>query len=137
MENNDALAFLGLARRAGKLAVGADEASAMCSSGKARLVVMSSDVAGNTKRWLEQAAQAKEIPLVPLSCTKDELGGALGAGGCACAAVCDTGFAISLCRKLGLNELEESLKDRQQREKRRKAKKLAGKGKADISKRGN
>lgn len=53
-----------------------------------------------------------------------------------CAAVCDTGFAISLCGRLGLREQEEVLRLRQEREKRRKAKKLAGKSGADTPKRG-
>ena len=64
------------------------------------------------------------------------VGGAVGVGGCAAVAVCDIGFAVSLCGKLGLPKLEEEMKLKLERQKRRKAKKLAGRDKHDTSKRG-
>lgn len=131
-----ALSFIGLMKKAGALAVGAENAVESCLGGRGKLIITASDIADNTASWLSETAMRKEIPIVAIGWDKALLGGALGVGECACAAVCDTGFAISLCGRLGLREQEEVLRLRQEREKRRKAKKLAGKSGADTPKRG-
>ena len=118
MEKSEILTLLGLMRRSGHLAVGAD------------------DAAGNTVRWMESAGQQKEVPILRPGFDKQALGEALGVGTCSAAAVCDTGFAIALSRKLEMEELTARLEEKLEREKRRKAKKLAGKGRAGSTKRG-
>lgn len=132
---NAVFSFLGLMKKAGALAVGAENAVESCLGGRGKLIVTAKGVSRNTLSWLKETAERKEIPIAAMECDMAGLGGALGVGECACAAVCDTGFAISLCGKLGLGEQEEALRLRQEREKRRKAKKLAGKA-ADTPKRG-
>jgi len=123
------LGFLGLMRRAGALAVGAEDAFDAARENKARVLLMAGDVAKNTVSAMHNAAAQKEagIPLVKLDCTKRELGSALGVRECAALAVLDTGFALALCKKLEQTELIADLEARLEREKKRKAKKEARK----------
>ena len=106
--NEQVLGFLGLMRRAGALAVGAEDAFDMARENKARILMTASDSAANTVSAMKNAAAQKEegIPLVKLECTKRELGAALGVKECAALAVLDTGFALALCQKLELEEGE-------------------------------
>lgn len=134
MDNNELLTFVGLMRRAGHLAVGADDVAESCLKGRARLVLLPQDASANTVKWMEAASEHKEVPILRHGFTKQELGEALGVGSCAAAAVCDTGFAIALSQKLEMADLTAQLEQKLAREKRRKAKKLAGK--ANSSKRG-
>ncbi|MDD6315724.1 MAG: hypothetical protein PUB63_01740 [Clostridia bacterium] len=136
MEKSEILTLLGLMRRSGHLAVGADDAAESCARGRARLLLLPDDAAGNTVRWMESAGQQKEVPVLRPGFDKQALGEALGVGTCSAAAVCDTGFAIALSRKLEMEELTARLEEKLEREKRRKAKKLAGKGRAGSTKRG-
>ena len=123
------LGFLGLMRRAGALAVGAEDAFDAARENKARVLLMAGDVAKNTVSAMHNAAAQKEagIPLVKLDCTKRELGSALGVRECAALAVLDTGFALALCKKLEQTDLIADLEARLEREKKRKAKKEAKK----------
>ena len=136
MEKSEILTLLGLMRRSGHLAVGADDAAESCARGRARLLLLPDDAAGNTVRWMESAGQQKEVPILRPGFDKQALGEALGVGTCSAAAVCDTGFAIALSRKLEVEELTARLEEKMAGEKRRKAKKLAGKGRAGSTKRG-
>lgn len=123
------LGFLGLMRRAGALAVGAEDAFDAARENKARVLVMAGDVAKNTVSAMHNAAAQKEegIPLIKLDCTKRELGTAVGVKECAALAVLDTGFALALCQKLDKADLIPALEQRLEREKKRKAKKEARK----------
>lgn len=134
MDMNEILTFIGLVRRSGHLAVGAEDVAESCLKGKARLVLLPNDTAANTVKWMEAAVERKEVPILRPGMTKKDLGEALGVGSCAVAAVCDTGLAIALSKKLEMAELTAQLEQKLAREKRRKAKKLAGK--ANSPKRG-
>ncbi len=136
MDNSELLSYLGLMRRAKVLACGAEDAAAACQGGRGRIALLSADASPHTVKWMREACEHKQVPVLTLDCTTNDLGGALGVGACAAAAVCDTGFALSLAEKLALPELGELMRQRMAREKKRKAKKLAGKGKSDTSKRG-
>ena len=134
MDKNEILTFVGLMRRSGHLAVGADDVAESCLKGRARLILLPTDASSNTVKWMEDASQRKEVPVLRPGISKRELGEALGVGECAAAAVCDTGFAIALSKKLEMADLTAQLEQKLAREKRRKAKKLAGK--ANSTKRG-
>ena len=123
------LGFMGLMRRAGALAVGAEDVFDAARENKARVLVTASDAAKNTGDAIHNAAARREepLPILRLPCTKKELGSALGVRECAAVAVLDTGFALALCKKLEQAELIASLEQRLAREKKRKAKKEAGK----------
>ena len=127
--NEQVLGFLGLMRRAGALAVGAEDAFDVARENKARMLMIASDSAANTVSAMKNAAAQREegIPLIKLDCTKQELGAALGVKECAALAVLDTGFALALCQKLELDDLIPQMEERLAREKKRKAKKEAKK----------
>ena len=59
------LAALGLALRGGNLAVGEEPVAEACRTGKARVVLLASDAAGNTARRATRLA-GENVPLVLL-----------------------------------------------------------------------
>lgn len=122
--NDAVLGFLGLIRRAGAMALGAEDAYDAARLGKARLLAVASDASANTRSGMQNARGERDVPLLPLDESKGRLGEALGVKECAAFAVLDTGFALSLCEKLGENETAELLRARLEREKKRKSKKL-------------
>ncbi len=127
--NEQVLGFLGLMRRAGALAIGAEGVYDAARENKARMILVASDGAANTRSAMENAAAQREerIPLIVSGCTKRQLGAALGVRECVAAAVLDTGFALALCRKMELADLIPKMEERLEREKKRKAKKVAKK----------
>ena len=131
MQSSDVLVFLGLIRRAGRLAIGIENSADACHSGKARLAVFACDASEGSLSPLKRLCLEKGVLTVSPGFTKAELGGALGIGECSAAAVTDTALAVGICRKLGLKEHTAGLEAKLEREKRRKAKKTA-----KISKRG-
>ena len=92
------LTLLGLALRAGKLAVGEEPVRLALQEGKARTVFLAQDASDHTRRKLEP--KLGEVPLTPIPATKAELGRALGRESCAICAVTDKGFAQSLSQRL-------------------------------------
>jgi len=133
---NRELSLLGLASKAGKLAIGDEAVSDVIRHGKARLVVIASDAADNTKRRFEIDPGEYHCKRVEIPATKAELGGALGRSTCAVCALCDIGFAASFLRILTnaypedaqLKEMYEKINSRAEeindarREKRREEK---------------
>ena len=85
------LSLLGLAKRAGRLAVGNDAVSEALHTGRARLLILAEDAAENTVRRFSN--RHGEVPLRTLPCSKETLGSAIGYKSCAAAAICDEGFA--------------------------------------------
>ncbi len=122
--NPTILPFLGLMRRAGALAVGAESAFDAAREKKLPLLALANDAGENTRSAMANAANLAEGPLITLPCAKSELGRALGVGECAALAVLDTGFALALCKKLLLDEETGLMEARLAREKKRKAKKM-------------
>lgn len=123
----EGLGFLGLMRKAGALALGAENAFDAARTGKARVLCIAKDASRNTSDGIRNAQSLREVPLLTLDAEKAALGQALGCGECAAFAILDTGFALSLCKKLGKTDVIPALEERLQREKKRKAKKDAKK----------
>ncbi|MBP5303842.1 MAG: ribosomal L7Ae/L30e/S12e/Gadd45 family protein [Clostridia bacterium] len=99
--------MLGLAKRAGRLAVGFDAAIKAAKAHKATLAVCAKDISEKTKK--EWQFQVPSISLLPLSLDKTELGCAIGVKkpvGILC--ICDQGFADAI-QKLNPEIKEESL----------------------------
>ncbi|WP_457944193.1 L7Ae/L30e/S12e/Gadd45 family ribosomal protein [Caproiciproducens sp. LBM24188] len=93
------LHFLGLARRAGKLSLGSDPAQESLRKGRARLVLLASDLSPRTAGGVELAAKEKGVAVVKIGATMDEISTALGKR-TGVVAVNDPGFAkklIALC----------------------------------------
>ena len=119
----ETLGFLGLMRRAGALALGAEDAFDAAREHRARLICLAQDAGTNTRDGLFNALEEGKSALLTLPASKGELGRALGVGECAALAVLDTGFALALCKKLGEESLSAQLSERLDREKKRKIKK--------------
>ncbi len=93
--------LLGLALRAGRLAVGEEPVGAASRSHKAYLLLLASDAADNTIRRAHHFTQAGTNTIcLTIPMTKEELGGALGRASCAMMAVTDVGFAAALAERL-------------------------------------
>lgn len=97
------LAALGLALRGGNLAVGEEPVAEACRTGKARVVLLASDAAGNTARRATRLA-GENVPLVPLPRDKSQVGFALGRASCAVAAVTEPGLAALVLSRLAEEE---------------------------------
>ena len=100
MNGQNVLSLLGLAFRGGRLAVGEEPAALAAKAGQARLLLTSSDAAGNTLRRAEHLAVEGHCLWLTLPFTKAELGGALGRGSAAVAALTDTGLAAAVAERL-------------------------------------
>lgn len=98
MHKNTA-SFLGLAKRAGKVASGEFSTEKAVKEGRAYLVLVAEDASDNTKKEFMDMCSFYETDI--LFCgTKEELGHAIGCEYRASLAVTDQGFADSLKRKL-------------------------------------
>lgn len=93
------LSFLGLAKRAGKLAAGEDAVLAALQTGKVRLLVLAQDAGEHTARRMEFRSQGR-LPILTLQSGKAQLGAALGWEQCAVAAFTDLGMALSFGKQM-------------------------------------
>lgn len=100
MSGNNILSLLGLALRGGRLAVGEEPSALAAKARQARLLLAASDAAGNTLRRAEHLAEEGHCLWLTLPFTKAELGGALGRGSAALAALTDTGLAAAVAERL-------------------------------------
>lgn len=126
---NKALGLIGIAKRAGKLGIGAEVCSIAVRDGSARAICTAKDASERAKEW----ASSLDIPHLPLDVTREELGALLGRASCAQLVILDVGIAASVAQKLletsdeysdAYNELS-ALKARQEK---RKMKKISRKG---------
>ncbi len=106
MELDNTLRTIGLALRAGRLAVGEDPAGDACHAHDCRLLLIAGDAAEGTLRRAERFAEAGQCLSVTVPCSKAELGQAVGRASCALAAVTDLGFARSIAGKLAAADPE-------------------------------
>ncbi len=98
---NKELSILGLAKKAGRLAVGAEAVEAAQRQGRAKLVITASDAADNTVRRIRNHSAGTPLAVLPV--TREELGAAIGYRSCAAAAICDACFARAFCRARSLS----------------------------------
>ena len=96
---NEPLTFLGLAKRAGKLAAGEDAVLAALQTGKVRLLLLSADAGDKTVRRTEHLSRGK-LPILYLTSGKDVLGETLGWAQCSVAALTDLGMARAFAEKM-------------------------------------
>ena len=90
--NDRLLNFLGLCKRAGYLISGADTVVRAIRDGKALLVLIAADQSPNSANDVLFAARQKGVTQRTLTCTKKELGFALGKH-CGVVCITDKGFA--------------------------------------------
>ncbi len=92
------IAILSLARRAGAVELGYDASARACLRGRARLLVLASDLGGTARRRAENLAQECGVERLELG-DKETLGKALGYRDIGVVAVCDPHFARGLTGK--------------------------------------
>ena len=123
--------LLGLALRAGRLAVGEEPDGAACRCHKGYLLLLASDAADNTIRRALQFSHAGNTICLTVPLTKEELGSGLGRRSCAMLAITDVGFAASVAQQLALADPEaycsawQTLSAKAARAKKRRAEKHA------------
>lgn len=106
MANDPILHLLGLARKARLLELGEEPVGAACRARHAKLVLLASDAAPNTRRRCAHFGEVGNVLWLELPFTKEELGFHLGRGSCAMLALTDPGMAAAVADKLALREPE-------------------------------
>ena len=102
--NDPILSMLGMARRAGRVAIGAELAQKAVEHGRGYLVCASVALSERTRRELARVCEKGKVPLVILPYTLEELSAAVGIA-TGTLTVTDENFAAGLLRKC--EELEE------------------------------
>ena len=98
------LQILGLAKKAGLLAVGLQDTVCAARAGKARLIVSTSDASDSALRRARNSAESNRVLHIVLPYSSFELGNISGRGSPGTAAILDTGLAARFLR--GLAETE-------------------------------
>ena len=119
------LSLLGMARRAGAVAVGEAPAGEAVQDHKARLVLVAADAGETTRERMERLASDK-LPVKQVPASRQELGGAVGFASAAAVAITDLGFAAAVAGKLAAEAPDwqsaaDALSQRQSKALRRKA----------------
>lgn len=99
--------YLGLMRKAGRIALGEHDAGAAARAGKACLLLLAQDASVNARKRAEGFAHAAQAPLLRLPYTKQALSDRLGKTGCAIAAVTDPGLAKAFVSALAQADPEQ------------------------------
>lgn len=99
---NNLSGMIGLARRAGKLRFGTEQTvDAIRSSGKPKLVCLSSDASENTVKRVTDGCRFHHVELVILPIAKDELGRCIGnTMDVSVVAIMDVNFRKAICKQL-------------------------------------
>ena len=98
---NKALNYLALARKGGMAELGEEPVGAVARTGKAYVILVAGDASDHTWRRAKSFAAGTEQQCVRLSCTKEEMGFAIGRTSLAIAAVTDVLLALALVTALG------------------------------------
>lgn len=98
MQIESLLGLIGLARRAGKLAVGEALTAELVAEGRARAIFLAQDIGEVTRRKVMR--YDARVPVFILPCGKQILGQAIGVAGCAVCAMQDIGMAQAAAQKL-------------------------------------
>ena len=93
------LSMIGLAKKAGQVAIGEEPVGSAARAKDARVILVAQDAAGSVRRAMSFGQTGACLCLtVPFD--KDQLGRALGRTSCAMAAITDIGFAEAIVKKL-------------------------------------
>lgn len=96
----NAINYLSLARKAGRIEVGEEPAGAAARAGHARLLLVASDAPDNTRRRARNFVAGTDQQMVVLPFTKEEMGAALGRTVVSLAAMTDPAMALSFLKAL-------------------------------------
>lgn len=104
---NSVLHLIGLARKAGRLAVGEDPVGEAVKSREGKLLLVACDAAENTIRRTGHMAESGTAPCLTVPFTKAELGHTVGRSSCALLAFTDVGLACAAAEKLAAEDPEQ------------------------------
>ncbi len=99
MNQNKAIAMLGLAAKAGKVFSGEFSTEKAVKDGRARLVIVAEDASDNTKKQFKNMCTYYRVPIYFL-CSKSELGHSIGKEFRASVAVTDDNLAENIIKKI-------------------------------------
>lgn len=100
------LSMLGIARRAGKIAMGFDAAAEAMHKGEARLLVLAADLSERTERAVRRIAEETNTPVMPSDFDMDRMGDAVGRRKTGIIAINDSGFAKTI-KAIGTENSQE------------------------------
>ena len=98
---NKALNYLALSRKGGMAELGEEPVGAVARTGKAYVILVAGDASDHTWRRAKSFAAGTAQQCVRLSCTKEEMGFAIGRTSLAIAAITDVQLALALVTALG------------------------------------
>ena len=120
-----ALNYLALARKGGLAELGEEPVGAIARTGKAYVILVAGDASDHTWRRAKSYAAGTEQQCIRLSCTKEEMGFAIGRTSLAIAAITDVQLALALVKALGQPEKYkaalETLEEKAAKAKKRQA----------------
>ena len=129
------LNYLSLARKAGLAELGEEPVGAAARAGKAYVIIVASDAGDHTWRRAKSYAAGTKQQCVRLSCTKDEMGQAIGRTSLAIAAITDVSLALALVKAMEKPD-ENAIAVLQEAENRQKQRKKEAKAHAKNKKMG-
>lgn len=101
---DNALSFLGICKKAGKLLTGEDGVAGAARGGDAVLIMTAADTAANTKKRALNLGEWHHVQQVSLPWNKDTLGELLDKRVCAILAITDKGLAAAFLEKLAAQD---------------------------------
>lgn len=115
----NAINYLSLARKAGRIEVGEEPTGAAARAQHARLVILASDAPDNTRRRARNFISGSSQQLITVPFTKEEIGAALGRSVVSMAAITDPTLALAFVKALDNESLyAEAIEDLSGRAKR-------------------
>lgn len=122
--------YIGLARKAGAIAIGETNSGAAIRAGKGKILLLASDASDNARRRAEGFLFGTKLPMAVLPFTKAELSQLTGVGGCSMAVFTETGLAAVFMAALAEDEpsfyeVAAILGEKNQRAQQRKKEALA------------
>jgi len=98
------LAILGMAKKAGRLAVGGEAAANAAKHGKAKLIITASDASEASIRRAKQNAESNGVKHITVPLTMFELGTTAGRGSPGTIAFLDKGLAEGFLKRVAETE---------------------------------
>ena len=94
------LNLLGMAKKAGLLAIGSESVKMSAREGKAKLIILASDISEGSARQARYSAEDYDTTCIDTPYTKFELGNVTGRGSPGTVAFLDLGLAAEFMKKL-------------------------------------
>ena len=119
------LNYLSLARKGGMEERGEEPVGAITREGKGYLVLVASDASDHTWRRAKSFVAGTSQQCIRLSCTKEQMGFAVGRTALAIAAISDVALALAMVKSLGnpekYKEALEVLSQKTEKQKKRRS----------------